>query len=66
MEAINLPCSTCKHFNRFGEILCDAFPEGIPEQIVDGSNPHKSIITGQVNDFVYDPQPWANEVRIPE
>ncbi len=66
MEAINLPCSTCKHFERFENVLCKAFPEGIPEEIVDGSNPHTSIIPGQANDFVYDPQPWANQVLNPE
>jgi hypothetical protein len=66
MEAGNFPCSTCTHFERFGKVLCKAFPKGIPDEIIDGSNPHIEIIPGQSNDWTYDPQPWANEVRIPE
>ena len=63
MEAVNLACSTCTHFRRFEKIACLAFPEGIPEEIIIGYNDHTAPVEGQVNDFLYDPEPWAAEVK---
>jgi hypothetical protein len=37
-------CMTCKH-KRFGW-HCDAFPEGIPGEIIDGQHDHKEPYKG--------------------
>lgn len=53
MEAINLVCFKCKHFRRF-EGGCDAFPDGIPEEITSGENEHSEPVKGQGNDIVFE------------
>jgi hypothetical protein len=60
MEAKNLPCGTCQHYRFFKKINCEAFPDGIPEDIILGTNRHTEIQPGQANDFVYSPVEWAN------
>lgn len=54
MEATNLVCFKCKHFRRF-EGGCDAFPEGIPDEITGGDNPHNKPLPNQDNDIVFEP-----------
>lgn len=40
MEAVRLVCFDCKHFRQF-EGGCDAFPDGIPNEITSGENEHE-------------------------
>ena len=54
MEAIDLICLRCKHFRRF-EGGCDAFPDGIPDEIVAGFNNHSKPLPFQPNDIVFEP-----------
>ena len=53
MEAVNLICFKCKNFRRL-EGGCDAFPDGIPEEITKGVNNHSKPLKGQDNDIVFE------------
>ena len=53
MEAYNLICFKCKHFKRFG-VGCDAFPDGIPDEITTGTNNHSKPLPKQDNDIVFE------------
>ncbi len=55
MEAVNLVCFKCKHFRRF-EGGCDAFPNGIPDQITVGQNKHSQPLPNQGNEIVFEPE----------
>ncbi|CAB4126209.1 hypothetical protein UFOVP153_39 [uncultured Caudovirales phage] len=54
MEAISLICFKCKHFREI-EGGCDAFPDGIPEEITSGDNEHSKPLPDQKNDIVFEP-----------
>ena len=54
MEAENLICFKCKHFREF-EGGCDAFPEGIPDEITSGENTHYAPLKDQRNDLIFEP-----------
>lgn len=44
----NVPCSTCQRLHRHnlnGE-TCEAFPRGIPREIVDGKHQHRAPFPG--------------------
>lgn len=45
MKMIHDGCIHCKHFRKYREhdrkFLCDAFPEGIPDEIVDAKFDHR-------------------------
>jgi hypothetical protein len=49
----NLVCLTCKHF-RFLSGGCAAFPNGIPDEIIQYGNKHKKPLPEQENDIVYE------------
>jgi len=53
MEAIDLVCFRCKHFRRF-QGGCNAFPNGIPNEITIGNNKHSKPLKGQKNDIVFE------------
>jgi hypothetical protein len=53
MEAVQLVCFKCKHFRRF-EGGCDAFPDGIPEEITIGNNDHSKPLPNQDNKIVFE------------
>lgn len=55
MEADDLICFGCKHFNRW-EGGCDAFPmpDGIPPEITSGENDHSEPLKDQKNDIVFE------------
>jgi hypothetical protein len=54
MEAIDLVCFKCKHFRQF-EGGCDAFPDGIPDEITSGNNQHSKTLPNQKNKIVFEP-----------
>jgi len=47
-------CLVCKHFNEleYG-LTCNAFPDGIPENIIMGE-PHTKPLPSQGNDIVFE------------
>lgn len=51
----------CKHWDGFKKVapdvianVCDAFPNGIPDQIAFGQNKHLKPLEGQPNDIVFE------------
>lgn len=53
MEAVDLICNKCKHFRNIGG-GCDAFPDGIPDEITSGENLHSHPLKDQENDIVFE------------
>jgi hypothetical protein len=48
-------CENCKHLNK--EInACEAFPKGIPDDILDGLNDHSKPLPEQRNNIVFEPK----------
>lgn len=45
-------CNLCKHY--LGDLVCTAFPEGIPEEILKGENDHSKPLPQQFNDNVFE------------
>lgn len=50
-DTIDLICYNCKHFNNM-EPGCKAFPEGIPDEILQ-TNEHSKPLPEQKNDLVF-------------
>lgn len=55
MKAVDLICFKCKHFREF-QGGCNAFPEGIPDEITSGENEHSKPLEWQENDIVFEPK----------
>jgi len=55
-------CPTCQHYR--GALTCEAFPEGIPDEIVSGMNPHTSPVKGD-HALRYAPKPEHENRRTP-
>jgi hypothetical protein len=53
MTPKDLICFKCKHFREI-EGGCDAFPEGIPPEIIE-ANEHDKPIKDQDNNIVFEP-----------
>lgn len=51
-------CTECKHYR--GEIECDAFPDGIPEEIITGKHDHREPYSGD-DGIRFEPMSKANE-----
>ena len=49
----NPSCGHCKNY--LGNWNCQAYPEGIPEDIKNGSSKHKRIRKDQSNDVIFEP-----------
>ena len=45
-------CQRCAHY--LGDLECLAFPDGIPEEILDGDNNHSKPLPDQDNDIVFE------------
>lgn len=54
MEAVDLVCFNCKHFRMING-GCDAFPDGIPDEITSGENEHSKPLPEQDNKIVFEP-----------
>lgn len=50
---IGMLCPTCKHYQ--GDNRCPAFPDGIPDRILQGLQNHRKPIKGQVGNTVWEP-----------
>ena len=53
MEATDLVYFRCKDFRRF-QSGCNAFPDGIPNEITSGENEHLKPLPEQDNDIVFE------------
>ena len=55
-------CATCLHLIEDDEqgLRCAAFPEGIPDDIIESRFDHRQVHPDQDNDIVYEPNddPW--------
>ncbi len=50
------PCLICKLCESNGLYLfCNAFPNGIPSEIIDGLNEHTKPLEGQDNNIIFEP-----------
>jgi len=59
-------CKYYKGISSFGEEeseknICDAFPDGIPDEIAYGNNNHSSHFPGQGNEIVFEKGPFEWE-----
>jgi len=45
-------CNKCANY--FGDLACQAFPKGIPENILTGKNDHRKPLPKQGNDIVFE------------
>lgn len=52
-------CNICKNY--LGDLTCQAFPQGIPEEILNGENDHTKPLKEQLNDIVFEPEKEINE-----
>lgn len=57
-------CSDCVHY--LGKTKCDAFSNGIPDEILLGFNDHSKPLPDQDNDIVFEPKEKRNEFIITE
>jgi hypothetical protein len=47
-------CRFCKHLHcLIGKLTCDAFPEGIPQELLNGEIFHNQPMLGQQNDIIF-------------
>jgi hypothetical protein len=47
-------CNQCKWYN--GDGYCEAFPQGIPDQILNGENNHIEPLLQQDNEIIFEPK----------
>jgi hypothetical protein len=48
-------CFNCIHFIDNGRYTCQAFPQGIPDEVLTGENDHSQPLPAQDNEIVYTP-----------
>jgi len=46
----------CRHYGGFGGVqhVCNAFPKGIPDEIIIGENEHLAALPEQINGIIYE------------
>jgi len=49
---ISVQCLECEHLGE--PLTCEAFPKGIPKEILDGKIDHSKLLPGQENDIVFE------------
>jgi len=56
-------CMKCKNYLRddFDGLNCNAFPKGIPDEILFGENDHTTPLPDQGNDIVFEPIEATND-----
>jgi hypothetical protein len=53
-------CRFCIHLHSLlDKLTCNAFPEGIPEELISGRIFHNKPMLGQGNDIVFAPIYWG-------
>jgi hypothetical protein len=50
---INNKCFECSNY--ICDLACQAFPKGIPDEIMQGENDHTTPLPDQGNDIVFEP-----------
>lgn len=45
-------CQRCQHFDEV-DYCCSAFPDGVPDSILDGSKTHETVLEGQKGNTVF-------------
>lgn len=48
-------CSRCKNFNN-ESYSCEAYPDGIPENLLDASEKHDKVRKGQTGNSIFSPK----------
>ena len=46
-------CLNCNYY--FGDGKCEAFPDGIPDKILDNSVEHNKVMEEQIGDYIFEP-----------
>jgi len=49
-------CGRCTHFNDDTNATCPAFPNGVPDVLLEAKETHETILEGQEGDLVFDPK----------
>lgn len=57
-------CTRCKHFRLEPGLPCDAFPDGIPDDILVGGFDHTQPYPGD-NGIMFEPAPVLAKVKLP-
>ncbi|HMA37539.1 MAG TPA: hypothetical protein VKY74_24005 [Chloroflexia bacterium] len=60
-DLVGPACWTCVH-KHANAATCTAFPDGIPEEILDGTDPHTDPYPGD-HGILYTPRPGAGRER---
>jgi len=62
MEGIIPVCMQCIHWkgNNLGKFFCNAFPKGIPNEIIFGGDKHLKVFPMQKNDFIFTSKKQSN------
>jgi hypothetical protein len=55
-------CQVCAHY--IGDLKCEAFLDGIPQEILIGENPHEKPLNNQQNDLVFKQKKSDDEIKI--
>lgn len=50
---IPINCLNCKNY--IDDLICSAFAEKIPNDILDGENPHTKPLPNQENNIIFEP-----------
>ncbi len=55
LSIYNSQCACCKHFME-DDYYCSAYPGGIPDRLLEGSDTHDVIQPDQVGNTLYEPE----------